>query len=155
MNTESSYCCNVLGSWEQSKAYSRDIIQDFNHLVAGYMGWNMLLDTKGGPRWCGGKADAPITVADNHQEYYKTAAFYTLGHFSKFIVPDSVKIGLKEDGQHRDVASTAFQRPDGGIVVVIYNESDDNVELTIKEGNNHLTHNLKPHSLQTYIYYNN
>ncbi|CAG2120872.1 unnamed protein product, partial [Medioppia subpectinata] len=26
MNTESSYCCNVLGSWEQSKAYSRDII---------------------------------------------------------------------------------------------------------------------------------
>ena len=121
--------------------------------MAGYVAWNMVLDLKGGPRWNGGAADAPIAVDASKHEYYKQADFYVLGHFSKFIVPDSIKIGLTEDKAITGVYSTAFERPDGGVVVVVFNHNNEPAQITIKENNQQISHAIKANSIQTYIYY--
>ena len=121
--------------------------------MAGYVGWNMALDPEGGPRWCAGKADAPIVVDASKQEYYKQPAFYVFGHFSKFLVPDSVRISITEDKKLPKVWSTAFERPDGAVVVIVYNQSGDTVQFTLKEGDQHVSHALRPNAIQTYIYY--
>ncbi|XP_054157847.1 lysosomal acid glucosylceramidase-like [Oppia nitens] len=156
INTESSNCCHDLGNWVNAEAYAKSIIIDLNHQVRGYVGWNMALDLLGGPRWCGGKADAPVAVDAAQHEYYKQPSFYSLGHFSKFLAPDSEKLAINEDKPLENVWSTAFERPDGAVVVIVFNQSADTVKFTIKEAiNRWVTHTLRPHSIQTYIYYNN
>ena len=127
-----------------------------NHWVAGYVDWNMVLDVQGKPRWNkpnGTNANAGITVDAVKQEYYKEPLFYGLGHFSKFIVPDSIKIGLTEDRHLTNVFSTAFERPDGAVVVVVFNGNDKSIEININEDKQEISHTIKAHSIQTYIYY--
>jgi glucosylceramidase len=52
----------------------------------------LALNLEGGPNWVNNFADAPIIVNKNAYEYYKQTFFYALRHFSKFLVPDSVRI---------------------------------------------------------------
>ena len=113
----------------------------------------MALNLTGGPDWSPGSAGAPIIVNATGQEYYKNPDFYGLGHFSKFVSPDSVRVELREDKPVDKVLTIAFERPDGGVVVIILNPSNDEIDFTINESTNRLTHVIKAHAIQTYIYY--
>jgi glucosylceramidase len=46
---------------------------------------------------------------------------YIMGHFSKFITPGSVRIGINHFKKASDLEFVAFKRPDGMLVVVIQN----------------------------------
>jgi len=50
----------LLGSWQRGVAYALDIIENFNHYMAGWIDWNLVLDKKGGPNWAKNEVDAPI-----------------------------------------------------------------------------------------------
>ena len=65
--------------------------------------------------------DAPIIVNAANDEFYKQPIFYALGHFSKYVVEDSVRIDLAEVVDDPDLDAIAFVRPDGQRVVVILN----------------------------------
>src|SRR5690606_3912381 len=82
----------ILGNWDGFYRYADDIIKDLNHYSTGWMDWNMAIDLKGGPSWVGNKVNAPIIVNATGHEYYKQPMFYAMGHFSKFLVPDSVRL---------------------------------------------------------------
>lgn len=92
-----------------------------NCWVSGWVDWNMVLNMDGGPVAIDNRVDAPIIVNKKSGEFYKQPAFYHLGHFSKFVSADSVRIGIEMDLMKRFMV-TAFQRPDNGIVVVILNK---------------------------------
>jgi len=49
--------------------------------------------------------------------------------------------------------SIAFERPDGGVVVVVLNQNPDPVEITLKDNANQVSHLIKGHSIQSYLYY--
>ncbi|CAG2172307.1 unnamed protein product [Oppiella nova] len=123
LNTEASHNVPTLGFWPFLEDFSKDIIIDLNHWTNGWVHWNMALNLTGGPDWCG-KAGAPIIVNATGQEYYKNPSFYGLGHFSKFVSPDSVRLELREDKPVDKVLTIAFERPDGGVVVIILNPSE-------------------------------
>ena len=40
-----------MGFWHYSEAYAHDIIKDLNDWTQAWNGWNMVLDTLGGPNW--------------------------------------------------------------------------------------------------------
>lgn len=86
---------------------------------SGWVEYSLALDLEGGPTFVGDMADAPIIVSDDGQEFYKQPTFYALGHFSKFVVPDSVRLGVNQDNDY--VLSVAFIRPDGLKVLILYN----------------------------------
>lgn len=67
--------------------------------------------------------DAPTVVNATADEFYKQPTFYTIGHFSKFIVPGSQKIDSTKqiDLIGRNVDAVSFLRPDGKVAVVIRN----------------------------------
>ncbi len=67
-------------------------MQDLNHYTSGWTDWNLALNLEGGPNWVNNFVDAPIIVNKTSHEYYKQPFFYALGHFSKFLIPDSVRI---------------------------------------------------------------
>jgi len=99
--------------------------------------------------------DAPIIINATGYEYYKQPFFYALGHFSKFLVPNSQKVLLKESSKIDKFETTAFVRPDNATVVIALNLNDLSVDLTIDDPENgKVLREVKPRSLQTYLFWN-
>jgi glucosylceramidase len=103
--------------------YARDIIGCLNNWVDGWIDWNMVLDRQGGPNWFKNWCVAPVIVDPERDEVYFTPIYYVMAHFSKFIRPNAEIIGIESTDSSLMV--TAAKNPDGGIAIVIFNESDD------------------------------
>lgn len=113
--------------------YARDIIGCLNNWVDGWIDWNMVLDTQGGPNWFKNWCLAPVIVDPEKDEVYFTPIYYTLSHFSKFIRPGATRIGFENSDESLMV--TAAQNVDGSIAVVLFNEGDiaKNISLSLNE----------------------
>ncbi|MEO1030058.1 MAG: glycoside hydrolase family 30 protein [Bacteroidota bacterium] len=103
--------------------YARDIIGCLNNWVDGWVDWNMVLDTQGGPNWFKNWCIAPVIVDPDKDEVYLTPLYYTMTHFSKFIRPDAEVIGVEKTDDGLMVA--AAKNTDGSIAVVIFNEGQE------------------------------
>ncbi len=101
--------------------YARDIIGCLNNWVDGWVDWNMVLDTKGGPNWFKNWCIAPVIVNPDTDEVYFTPLYYTMAHFSKYIRPEAKVIGI--ENSDKDVMATAAINPDGSTVLVLFNET--------------------------------
>lgn len=113
--------------------YARDIIGCMNNWVDGWIDWNMVLDTQGGPNWFKNWCVAPVIVDPGKDEVYFTPIYYTLAHFSKYIRPGAVRIGFENTDE--DLMVTAAKNPDGSIAVVVFNQGTDakNFNLSLNE----------------------
>lgn len=101
--------------------YARDIIGCLNNWVDGWVDWNMVLDTQGGPNWFKNWCAAPVIVDPDKDEVYFTPLYYTMAHFSKYIRPGAKVIEI-EKPTNKTFMVTAAKNPDGSIAVVIFNE---------------------------------
>jgi len=115
--------------------YARDIIGCLNNWVDGWVDWNMVLDTQGGPNWFKNWCVAPVIVDPDEDQVYFTPLYYTMAHFSKFIRPGANVIGLENSDDK--LMSTAAINPDGSTTVVLFNESKTpkSINLSINEKN--------------------
>lgn len=114
----------------------------------------MALDMKGGPTYferngCGG----PVLIDPEAGEAYKQPSFYALGHLSKFVSPDSLRIERKIEGSSDALHVLTVKRPDNALVVVVLNRSDKQITLNIKSRSNCLTNEIGGHSIQSYIWW--
>nr|CAD7444859.1 unnamed protein product [Timema bartmani] len=107
-------------------------ISVMNNWVTGWTDWNMALDLEGGPNWVSNFVDAPIIVNATADEFYKQPMFYALAHFSKFVPPGSVHIGLDSDDD-TGIENIAFLTPDNVTVVILQNS-----KLTVACARRHL-----------------
>lgn len=88
----------MLGEFGRAESYARDIIEDLNHWTTGWTDWNMALNMQGGPNWAKNFVDSPIIVNTEDQEFYKQPMYYALGHFSKFIQENSIRVDVNNGG---------------------------------------------------------
>ncbi|MFT5243453.1 MAG: glucosylceramidase [Psychroserpens sp.] len=102
--------------------YARDIIGCLNNWVDGWIDWNMVLDKQGGPNWFKNWCVAPVIVDPENDEVYFTPIFYTMAHFSRYIRPGALIIGVQKTDD--DLMVTAAKNPDGSIAVVVFNEGN-------------------------------
>ena len=76
--------------WEKGEHYAHDIMGDMNNWVVGWIDWNLILDTLGGPnhkgkdecegsRLCG--SDAMILADTDKLILYPQVFYYYMGHF--------------------------------------------------------------------------
>ncbi|CAG9854468.1 unnamed protein product [Phyllotreta striolata] len=141
-----------LGCWQRGEDYARNIIEDMNHWVTGWIDWNLALDMQGGPNVYKNFVDAPIIVDSANNVFYKQPMYYVLGHFSKFVPPDSVRIYSTQCGS--EVPVVAFKRPDGGIVVVVLNTSNKIQRRSIVDSiRGEIELDMSPRSISTIIYW--
>lgn len=138
ITTEASHGANIfekrvplLGSWQRGEDYILDIMENLNHYSSAWIDWNMILDEKGGPNYAQNYADASIIYdSKKPNEIYKQPMFYAMGHFSRFLVPNSIRIGFQKYS-NENIYVTSFQRPDNMTVVIVYNSSFRKQKLTI------------------------
>ena len=149
----------ILGSWERAENYARDIIDDLNHWTTGWIDWNYSLDEHGGPEWPKNPCDSPIIVNATAKEFYKQPTFYALGHFSKFIPPDSIRIGLQIKRHFLNsifshkLDAVSFVTPKGNSVIVILNGHDQVIPITVIDPVNGVKYvkDISPRSITTLV----
>lgn len=129
--------------------YANDIIGCLNNHVDGWVDWNMVLDTQGGPNWFKNWCVAPIIVDPEKDEVYFTPLYYVMAHFSKFMRSGAVKIGCKINSN--EVIVTAVQNPDKSIALVIFNPSEKAHTLEINVHNIKKNTSINAKALQTIV----
>lgn len=131
--------------------YARDIIGCLNNHVEGWIDWNMVLDRQGGPNLAQNWCVAPVIVDPESDSVYFTPLYYTLAHFSRFIRPGAVRLGITL-GNDSGLMATAAENPDGSIVAVVLNQGDEPVNYSLElKGEVHQL-SIEKQALQTIIF---
>jgi glucosylceramidase len=145
MQTENE-CGDGRNSWE----YARYIFNLVRHYLANgasaYVYWNMVLPAGGESTW-GWKQNSMVTVDLATQEVAYTPEFHLMKHFSRFIEPGAVRLGLRGEWTGNAVA---FRNPDGARVVVIQNPLKEAHELVFREERGGFAARLAPESWNTF-----
>ncbi|KAK2844628.1 hypothetical protein Q5P01_011287 [Channa striata] len=119
-----------LGSWDRAEQYARDIIEDLNQYVVGWTDWNLALDQTGGPNWVKNFVDSPIIVDAKRDLFYKQPSFYSMAHFSKFLLEGSQRVGVSPS-RATDLEYSAFVRPDGSVALIVLNRSSSVIQFEV------------------------
>lgn len=135
------------GEWLLGERYARSLIQDFNHWTEGWIDWNLLLDTTGGPNHVNNLCSAPILADTERDELLFQSSYYYLGHFARFVPAGSRRI-LCASG-HDDLEATAFARPDGQVSVVAMNRTEQPLDVTLRLRGATFPFQLPPRSIVT------
>ena len=121
--------------------------------MTGWVEWNFFVDMNGGPRWNEKKGFGGAVAVDSAKgEAYKQPSFYAIGHISKFVSPDSVRIGHKVDKPIEGLSFLTVKRPDNQTVLVALNANNEDIVLNINDSNNHLSHKITARSIQSFIW---
>lgn len=141
-----------LGNWERAQNYTSNIIKDLNNYVTGWVDWNMVLDTQGGPNWVGNYVDSPIIANNKTNEFYKQPLFYAMAHFAKFVTPGSRRIGYTISNNTL-VECVSFLRPDNNVAIVVQNRHDTDVNVVVLvESREKIVIPTKSHSIHSVLY---
>lgn len=138
-----------LGDWNVGERYGHNIIGDLNNYTVGWVDWNLLLDTQGGPNHVGNYCDAPIIVDIEKDKIYFQSSYYYIGHFSRFIKRGAKRIGFINPYDSLEV--TTFKNPDGTIVTVVMNKSDEDIDFRFKVGKGITELKSLKHSIMTLL----
>ena len=109
----------------------------------------MVLDTKGGPNWFKNWCVAPVIVDPEKDEVYFTPLYYTMAHFSKFIRPGAVSIGVEKSSD--DLLITAAKNPDNSIAVVVFNEEKEPKNILLALDQKQISIPISSQAIQTII----
>jgi glucosylceramidase len=144
VQTESE-CGDGSFDWKAAE-YTFSLMKHYlNHGVNLYTYWNMVLDDTGRSKW-GWKQNALVTVNEASGNVTYTPEFYLFKHFGHFVPAGSVK--LASDGNFDD--SVAFQKPDGGVVLILANRQSAPRKVEVKIGDQTFAVELPANSFNTF-----
>ncbi|KAL3287230.1 hypothetical protein HHI36_001707 [Cryptolaemus montrouzieri] len=141
-----------IGSWERGQAYANDIIDDLNNWSSGWVDWNLALNINGGPTYIDTFIDSSILVNATAQEFYKQPMYYAIGHFSKFIPENSVRIDLSPSIEQLPIVAVTTPEPANKTVLVILNKFDNSQSISFQDGSDYINLNLEGKSITTVIF---
>lgn len=113
-----------------ARMYGHDIAGDLNGGACAFIDWCILLNEQGGPNHVDNFVDAPIMYDRAAHRMEKKLSYYYIGHFSRAVIPGSVRIGFSKYTDKLDV--TAFLRPDGQIVAVLLNRTAERMPVYLR-----------------------
>jgi glucosylceramidase len=133
--------------------YARDIIDGMNHWLAGWIDWNAVLDSRGGPNHRSNFCGAPVMVDTAAAEPYVTPIYDVMAHFSRYIRPGDHVLtsslatpGLAADDLH---ALAVLDAGGEHLTVVALNTSDAPIAWAIQVGRRHVSVATPANALQT------
>jgi glucosylceramidase len=129
--------------------YARDIIGGLNSWLTGWVDWNIVLDTQGGPNLADNWCCAPVIARQETDEIYFTPMYYTLAQFSKYLRPGAVRIGVESELE--EIMVTAVENPDGSFVAVILNQTAEPLDYVLRINGKQMKLNIPGAALQTVV----
>jgi len=143
------YSFDRMNDWVLGEKYGTSMLNDFNCGTVAWTDWNVLLDEKGGPNHVGNFCFAPIHADLRTGKLIYTNSYYYIGHFSKFIKTGAKRIAASAN---RDkLQTTAFVNPDGSVVAIVMNTSDDKFAYKLWIAGKAADLVSRPHSIMTVV----
>jgi glucosylceramidase len=143
MQTESE-CGYGSFDWNAAEHTYNLIAHYLNNGANSYIYWNMVLDDTGLSTW-GWKQNALTTINRQTKNVVYTPEYYVMMHFSKFVLPGSVKV--KTYGPYTNIL--AFVTPQGKRVVVVYNPNTSDKSVCVRCQNKVFSVKMPPRSITT------
>lgn len=112
------------------KKYAHEIIGNLNAGMNAFYDWNLLLDENGGPNHAGNLCDAPFLYHMDKGKLEERMTLSAIAHFSKYIKEGAVRIG--HSCYTEEIEATSFRNPDGSIVVVMSNQTQKDLPVTLR-----------------------
>jgi glucosylceramidase len=146
------------GTWvsDQFSADFLEITQVLRNSAKSYVKWSLALDENLGPNLTqnaslgGCNTCTPIvTVNSGSGAVTKDIEYYTLGQYSKFVLPGAVRIYSSNTPA---VASVAFLNPDGTTVLIAYNSVGASKTFQVQWDTRSFSYTLPPLSAATFIW---
>lgn len=136
--------------WSNAERYGNSMINDFNSGTVGWTDWNILLDETGGPNHVQNLCFAPIHADTQNDSLIFTPTYYYIGHFSRFVEPGALRVSTS--ASRSTIESTTFQNPDGSLVTVVMNRTDDPMNYTLIVESQEVRSSIPAHAMQTLVY---
>ncbi len=156
------------GQWETEHSggtfINNQFISDFNEITLvlrnaakSYIKWSLALDQNRGPNLSqlgspyGGCATCSpiVTVNNGTGAITKTIEYYTLGQYSKFILPGAVRVWSSDTPT---IVSSAFINPDGTRVLVAFNNSLSSASFQVQWGTQNFSYTLPAFGAATFVW---
>jgi glucosylceramidase len=139
-----------------SGSFSGDLVWHTQNVTIGSannwsrtaMGWNLATDPNWGPHTTGGCSDCKGAVTLSGNNVTRNQGYYIIGHFSKFVKANAVRIGAGSN--HGNLITTAFRNTDGSKVVQVLNNSGGSLTFRVVWNNSSFTYSLSGNSVVTF-----
>ena len=131
-----------------AQKYAHDIMGDLNAGMSTFLDWNLVLDERGGPNHVNNFCDAPFLFDTTSRELnYRELQSY-IWHFSHFIEPGAVRIGVSK---YTDFIEVVAFEVNETISVVLLNRTNKAVRLYLRINNSCAPVVLNPRSISSGI----
>ncbi len=136
------------GTWvtDQFTSDFLEITQVLRNSAKSYVKWSLALDENLGPNLTqdaglgGCNTCTPIVTVDSQSgAITKDIEFYTLGHYSKYVLPGATRIYSSNTSA---IASVAFQNPDGSKALIAFNDSSASQTFQVQWGTQSFSYTL-------------
>ncbi len=126
------------------------IIGSMNNWSKTALEWNLSNDANFGPHTDGGctVCKGAITVTSD-SSYIENVGYYVIGHASKFVPANSVRISSSVIG---NLYNVAFKTPEGKTVLIVLNDGSSSEQFNIKSNDKWVLTSLEEGSVGTYIW---
>jgi glucosylceramidase len=146
------------GTWvtDQFTADFLEITLVLRNAGKSYVKWSLALDENLGPNLTqnaglgGCNTCTPIvTVNSQTGAVTKDIEFYTLGHYSKYVLPGAVRVYSSNTPA---IASVAFVNPDGSVALIAYNSSPSSQSFQVQWGTQSFSYTLPGTAAATFTW---
>jgi glucosylceramidase len=146
------------GTWvtDQFTSDFLEITQVLRNAGKSYVKWSLALDQNLGPNLTqnaglgGCNICTPIvTVNSQTGAVTKDIEFYTLGHYSKYVLPGAVRVYSSNTPA---IASVAFVNPDGSVALIAYNSSVSSQSFQVQWGTQSFSYTLPGTAAATFTW---
>lgn len=145
--------------WTGSKgSFAGDLIWHTQNVIIGTMRnwsktaleWNLANDQQYQPFTPGGCTECKGAITINSTDSFtRNVGYYIIAQASKFIPQNSVRIASSETN---NLASIAFKRPDGKMVLLMVNGGNSKENFNIKINGKYASTSLEAQTVATYIF---
>ena len=127
-----------------------EITQVMRNWGRAYVKWSLALDENHGPHDGGCSTCNPlVTINSTSGALTYDIEYYTLGHFSKFVLPGAYRV---YSGNAAGVISAVFVNPDNSKVLVAFNDTTSSNTFQVQWGSKMFSYTLAPYSGATFTW---
>ncbi len=140
------------GAWvgDQLRTDFAEIIHVMRSQGRSFVKWNLAGDQNDGPHAGGCATCTPLVIVNSSSGAVSYSIdFYTLGHFSKFVLPGAYRV---YSGNAAGIVSAAFLNPDGSKVVVAFNDTTSSKTFQVRWGGQSFSYTLAAHAGATFTW---
>lgn len=125
---------------DQTRSDFEEITQNMRNWARAYVKWSLALDQNQGPHTGGCGTCTPIvTVNSSSGAMTYSSEFYTMGHFSKYVLPGASRV---YSSNALGIVTAAFVNSDNSRVVVAFNDSSQSQSFELQWGTQSFTYTL-------------